>query len=109
MNEQTLQALQALNDSIKHWQENRDATTPSQVSVGWRSCALCLLFISSNCQGCPVADYLGTTGCEGSPYDDAVDYYNDEIKYNPANDCLNDVWRELCQKEIDFLKSLLPV
>lgn len=49
----------ALRKSIAHWQDNVNATSRDDVSVGPRACALCVEFHDKGCVGCPVRDKTG--------------------------------------------------
>ena len=65
---------EALEASIKHWDENAKAQTPKDASTRARDCALCRMFpgvdASRGCPGCPVHERTGHE-CGGSPYYDA--------------------------------------
>ena len=108
MNSETLDALKA---SIRKWRENAAARTPEQVSIGMGSCALCRMFHpaykaswENMCDGCPIAGKTGKTGCEGTPYDDAVDALDRwEWRESGAAE-----FRRIACEEVAFLESLLP-
>lgn len=108
MNPTTLKALKA---SIEHWKRMRDSDTRKEKPYS-TYCALCCLFISNNCLGCPVRDATRLSGCHGSPYNAAEiawhrHYMAEET--NQGEPYLKKVWREAAQKEIDFLESLIPL
>lgn len=110
-------ALEAIEDSIKHWEENLKAEAPYAARITSSACACCKR--SSNiykdirkregieynsCLDCPVALYAKNAYCYGTPWRSVADaksawtYSNIEeykIKYQKA-----------CQKEIDFLKEV---
>lgn len=101
MDEQTRQALEA---SIKHWEENLAAETPDAASVHASDCALCNLFAAEFCTGCPVAERTGTDCCEDTPYHGAAISFDDWNHY--GHRLYRDKWRDAAQDELDFLKSL---
>jgi hypothetical protein len=88
---------EALEGSIRKWQ---DIVAGTGVDEGSDNCPLCWLFISNECKGCPVSTFTGRSRCHGTPYED----------WNAANE--NDglahtaEFKELAQKELDFLISL---
>lgn len=96
------QTLKALKDAIKHWVRLRDRV--SKEEPGADNCPLCTLFLcedtlSIKCRKCPVYKSTGKVGCLDTPYQVAAD----------SIWLLGDNVRKInCQKEIDFLKSLLP-
>ena len=109
------ETLQALKDSIAHWERMRDGgrLTYGETPMG-SECALCDRFVrnagyDSGCFGasctrsdgeqCPVLAKTGEPYCRNSPWATAkVAFFN-----------LSDhAWRLAAQDEIDFLKSLLP-
>ncbi len=95
MDDRTLRALKA---SITHWEENLECTLDT-ARVGADSCALCALFMSFRCDGCPVKQHTGWHGCIKTPFDAVVIAcsYDDEQAF-----------RKACAEEVAFLKSLLP-
>lgn len=63
----------ALDASIEHWRrDNERALTADAARIGSGHCALCDLFWSRMCSGCPVYERTGKTHCEDSPYDEIV-------------------------------------
>lgn len=103
----TPEVREALEASIKHWEENRDALTPSDVRYSPENCALCELFFynaPTRCIGCPIQERTGRTLCEDTPYEDAVNARNAwKNGYASQED-----FQAAAQAEVDFLKSLLP-
>jgi hypothetical protein len=82
--------LVALQESIQKWEklaEGNGDRAPSQYT-----CPLCILYHRDGCKDCPVHERTGQQYCRGTPY---MDYYYVGSKDN-------------AQKELDFLKSLLP-
>lgn len=101
---------EALEASILHWQDNVKAETPDKVQILADQCALCELYLSGDCEDCPVAD-AGMPGCHESPYTAARDAYT-SWKYSttpinsPAWLAARDEFRKAAQAEVDFLISL---
>ena len=96
-----MNASEALEASILHWQENVAAETPSDVKLGPESCALCCTFPDSDCHGCLVSKFTGREDCGGSPYIKAVDAFrNWQKNLTPASAA---AWRAAAQAELDFL------
>lgn len=96
--------IKLLKESIAKWEKNRD--DPVRARLGPNNCPLCYKYYMRDCIGCPISQYTDLTECEGSPYEQVVDY--------ARNKCLDDLnatelkkWRQLCNKEIKFLKLLL--
>jgi hypothetical protein len=94
----------ALEDSIKHWEQNVAAEKLEDTKIGPENCALCGLFNmphaasqGTSCVGCPVMDRTGQNFCKGSPYDQ-VELADDARDFN--------AFRAAAQRELDFLKSL---
>lgn len=118
MDKRTSDALEA---SIKHWQENVAAEKPSDVSLKGSDCALCRMFFNServdSCSGCPVRIRTGRSSCGSTPYESAC-YARDEwaesinsdwgngVRITKEIDDAREVWRTAARAELDFLKSL---
>lgn len=96
---------EALEASIRHWEENRDARSPKHVHYGAEACALCDLFFHVGCVGCPVAHFTRKMVCSGSPYDRAVEAYK---KWRVEEENGHEEFRAAAQAEVDFLRNLLP-
>lgn len=100
-------AAEALEKSIKHWQENVAAETPGQVKTSGEYCALCREFALKNpsrlCTGCPVNDETDA-GCDMTPYHNANMALARWHKHGFDNH--REMWRVAAQKELDFLISL---
>jgi hypothetical protein len=108
MNKKTLQALK---ESIKHWQHNLLlAKNNKPIKIGNQYCALCQLNIYKNCESrqenrlvnchsCIICLHTGEPACNDTPYYDV----------GRSNDC-RDIKNLIIniKKEIIFLKSLLP-
>jgi len=98
--------LTALKESIAHWEEN--AADPENALIGVSSCPLCRKFHKNyrndgkpSCTGCPVFLHTGKSYCRSTPYH-SLDRLAEFLPETVEND------RILCQREVNFLKSLLP-
>lgn len=88
---------EALELSIKHWEENAAVQNLSDAKVSSRQCALCEKFFDYACDGCPVYKRTGHKVCSATPYVETVGF-----KFN--GDLEN--FKIAAQKEVEFLKSL---
>jgi len=111
-NDETLTTAQALEKSIKHWEENLQAALdnePDSVHVGAAACALCNKFAGQEkryddkCVGCPIYTKTGEKHCAGTPYRWVV-YHQDRAL--ERIDGSEDDLVKACKEELDFLKSL---
>lgn len=96
--------MQALEDSIAHWEANVAAQTIKDIKLGIRHCALCHVYYNSDCQGCPVNARTGQMYCVGSPYN-AAQYAAERLEDNPTPETW-EIYRRAAQAELNFLKSL---
>ena len=106
-NKMTPEVREALEASIKHWEENRDARSPADVTYSVQHCALCQLFFYNylnRCSGCPIQERTGRSLCEDTPYEDAV---NARTAWKNGYASQED-FQTAAQAEVDFLKNLLP-
>ena len=105
--------LKALKGSIQKWEK---IVKGKGVDKGSYNCPLCKLFVKYRCVGCPVSLKTKDGSCTGTPYDEwedhffseHEDYWNDQTDKELGLKCQCDTCREIAQKEVDFLKSLLP-
>lgn len=90
---------EALELSIKHWEENVAVEKIYHARLGISSCALCVKFRTNGlcCFGCPVYEESGEIGCRETPYVEAHIAY---VNRNLEN------FKIAAQKEVEFLKSL---
>lgn len=96
---------EALEKSIKHWEENVKAETLEATSIGADDCALCQMFDEDYfCSGCPVSERTGLNDCRSSPYERAR---RERIRWLCGTGT-RDEWRAAAQAELDFLISLRP-
>lgn len=86
----TPETLTALRGSIAKWEAIVNGTGQDK---GTKNCPLCQMFfnVTGNCDGCPVKESSGQSGCDGTPYD----HYDRDMP-------------EIAEEELEFLKSLLP-
>jgi hypothetical protein len=101
----------ALESSIKHWQENVAVTSFGQATIGPHDCALCNLFNvyedkleERNCIGCPVRKATGQRYCCGSPFEKVCSAH----RAFQGDDANLQEFRDAAQAELDFLISLRP-
>ncbi|NTA27451.1 hypothetical protein [Allorhizobium ampelinum] len=100
MDTKTREALEA---SIRHWEENVAAETVDEIKLGSNFCALCWVFGNRGCNGCPVSERTLCRGCIGSPYHRAID---GKCEWSFSGNKQN--WLKAAQDELDFLISLRP-
>ncbi len=66
------EVAEALEASIRHWDENAKAERPEDAHTTGAECALCQLFKDRGgivrCDKCPVAKRVDADSCEGTPY-----------------------------------------
>jgi len=99
--------LKAIKKSIEKWEK---IVSEKGRDEGDDNCALCGLFLKDECIDCPVYAKTKRKGCRGTPYEDWIDHQGNHFYY--ANEHYYVVkcpeCKELAQKELEFLKSLLP-
>lgn len=105
MDKRTADALEA---SIKHWEENVAAETRYGTSTGPSECALCRLFWEkTKCDGCPVFARTGHVDCDSSPYVEADSARRAWNAARPESEAaMKARWRTAAKAELDFLISL---
>ena len=99
-----MNASEALESSILHWQENVAAERPGDVNLGPDDCALCKEYHASGCGGCPVAVKVNNILCRQTPYKMA-DLAFDDWEECPTPETAA-AWRKAAQAMTDFLISL---
>lgn len=115
----TPEAKDLLEQSILEWRRKRDVAAPSRELVSPTNCPLCRRYnvgdVSTRCDGCPIFEHTGWTGCVNSPYEMAEAALNTwgwkqsaEWVSPEETDRAKAEWRRYAQVEIDFLMSLLP-
>lgn len=89
--------LEALKNSIAHWERLSSGTQVEGESPYGVHCALCQEFLKDHaCTGCPVAKATGRDHCEGSPW------YQAKAAWGSTH------FSTAAAVELAFLKSLLP-
>ena len=69
----------ALNSSIAHWNRLATGNSGELENTGPKDCSLCVKYYRNNaCVGCPIEDYTGFSGCQGSPYPALWKYGHDK-------------------------------
>ena len=58
----------ALEDSIAHWRRLATGSSRFGEDIYSEDCALCSIFLTSKCQGCPVSDFSGHPSCSETPW-----------------------------------------
>jgi hypothetical protein len=101
--------IEALRQSIKHWEENVSAETFGDVSIGNKSCSLCELYLMNDglpaCRGCPVSEETKDALCAGSPYEKVLPRWRIWRDYRTAKS--KESFTSAAQQELDFLRGLL--
>ncbi len=103
------ETLEALRGSIAKWQAIVDSVDASD--QGAHNCPLCdLFFCAGECEGCPVSEFTGISGCGMTPYGTwashlAVDHgIKKEHPLRRVEGCAKCL--ELAKAERDFLVGL---
>jgi len=104
MNKETLKALKK---AIEKWEK---IVAEKGKDRGSRNCALCWLFLKNECEGCPVHAKTGRRSCRGTPYAEWVRHHAEDHFSVFSKACVIECskCKELAQKELEFLRSLLP-
>jgi hypothetical protein len=92
----TPKTLKALRESIAHWDRLAAGKERKGEKPNSQHCALCALFHSDGCDGCPVRKRTGVPYCIKTPFRNAFLTFNTVLFQSHA------------LKELEFLKSLLP-
>jgi len=97
--------LKALKGSIKKWEKIVEG---EGIDDGGKNCPLCKLYSDKDCRSCPVCAEVDNYGCHDTPYDEWESHHENK---HEENELYRKVYcptcKELAQKELDFLKSLL--
>lgn len=106
MDARTAEALEA---SIRHWQENVNAQRAPEASTSPEDCALCRMFFRNGmrdaCRGCPVFKKTGKSHCDDTPYDLALPAH-ENWEHGYGGIAMRDAFRIAAKAELDFLISL---
>ncbi len=107
------ETLKALKQSIQKWKKVVDG---SGCDNGSENCALCERFGAGTCEllgeQCPVRKAIGKKDCRGTPFiawqcHHKTKHNITDFPYRVQTKCKTCV--TLAEKELEFLKSLLPV
>ena len=104
MDTKTREALEA---SIKHWEQNVAAGHPGAAKVGPGNCALCEAFHEAHCDMCPVRLETGAAYCHRTPYSRTAEAIV-RWRWAMGDPLAREAWRKAAQAELDFLISLRP-
>jgi len=101
----------ALQESISHWESNVAAASPLEASCDSDDCALCRMFVIPNdhCFGCPVAEATKVDDCQNTPFYDArhvLFFWLGRSVFGEGRG--RQLFRDAAQKEVDFLRALVP-
>lgn len=98
--------IDALKQSITHWEHIRDGL---EHSYGSADCALCELYYEIKCEGCPVQVHTKISRCDDTPYVQFTSHR--KLLHGDKKGILSDEWCETCERlaheEVVFLGSLL--
>lgn len=83
--------INATRLAIEKWELVRDG---ADITVGMSTCALCYKH-KGRCDDCPISDYTGKTGCNGTP----IDGYDDDEDETDVED--------ISKEMVLFLKRIL--
>ena len=105
MNAETLEALKG---SINKWE---DICFRDGEDVGSDNCPLCQKFFLRCNKGCPVHE-ITHNGCYNSPWEEWFDHQLHEHHVHYMDYCVRKIrcpeCKRLAERELEFLKSLLP-
>jgi hypothetical protein len=105
----------ALFCSQEHWRQLSSLTLRMAlqleqdltISFGSRHCALCVRYLASFCEGCPVLKATGESHCNGTPYWEA---YSLTEEYSSLDENLPESrWTAAATAEYNFLMSLTAI
>lgn len=100
------ETLEALKGSIAKWEAIVAGTGADH---GAADCSLCIAFPDNYCKGCPVSSQTGRRGCRGTPFDDWADLEEPDVVISKDDKkAVSQRAKDIAQREVDFLKSLLP-
>lgn len=116
----SLEEVEALEDSIAHWEDNAKVTQPYQASLSSKACALCEYSSRypnneivqgddvdlGDCAACPVAKHTGEGSCSGTPYVAAHRALRSWLTNVDSLACLSS-FQAAAQQEVDFLRFVL--
>lgn len=92
----------ALIASISRWEKKAQGLEIHE--TGMQTCPLCGLFIKNECMGCPIYEDTKVPYCVYTPYED---YHRHVWTSDATSDTFVPITKELAQREVSYLKSLL--
>jgi len=98
------ETLKALRGSIAKWER---VVSTGASGTSYADCALCALFWAADCIGCPVSQRTGESHCDGSPFEDYMSERH-ELRLGSKERTSDPAVKEAAERELAFLKSLLP-
>ena len=108
--------LEALRESIDHWDRIASASPEPSDVLGMEGCSLCKLYAcdglmnrhsNKDCIGCPVMLRTGKRYCRGTPYDEITDEQSEE--WLLKKEVYDRKFYEVAAFESQFLRSLIPI
>lgn len=99
-------AVVAIEGSIKKWEGILNNTETDNRGI---NCPLCKEYgdASLSCIQCPVREFTKKSQCRGTPYSEWTDHHDSQHSMCKEKIIHCETCKELCKKEISFLKSLL--
>lgn len=96
----------ALVSSISYWEE---IVACKKASTGRDGCPLCLIFMETNCQGCPIYISTGKVSCSDTPYNEFYKYAKKTPYFGVAGKVAvcDFESKKLAEKMLEFLQMLL--
>jgi len=94
----------ALENSISSFEKIRDVSDFFYAKLGATPIPLCDSYWEGNCQDCPVKKRTNQMDCQGTPVETLLRMTSKSTMKRPAQWWME--WRKVCQREIEFLKSL---
>jgi len=103
-----IDALEALDLSIGHWQRLASGTSYSNESPFCHDCALCYMFVNGegSCENCPIMRKTGIPGCADTPWAAAARAYN---KYGKNSTSFRSAAATMHQFLLDIRKEQFDV
>ena len=121
------QELQAIRDSILHWQLAVEALYPRSVVIDGSQCALCtysrevrdqycasigdtpeVISDLSICTFCPIARMTGMSGCHNTPHHGAWKALR-RWQASPTDEDAQAAWQVCAHDEVEFLEEILLI
>ena len=101
MDKKTKEALEA---SIKKWQDIADGTGVDEGSI---NCPLCHIYNYKNCKGCPISERTKNRSCNKTPYNEWAKHISHAHPlYQGSNRVICETCKNIALEEVKFLESL---